>query len=286
MIITGKARGVPDTAFEPRALARGITAELDQVNNYSAAKEIAKEKLLEDPQCYDAPALLENPVCACGGAPPVQDNPEPPPALAEVQENPAPAPVVEVQDNLADLSVRTEVETAEVGRVEICNASYCRTGDFLVRGKRAEFVSVEQVKRVGRHKLDPSAMPSDVRLPPSLVVAHDSTGKLLSPCDIYFLKWRATPGGAKRVDPDTLRAFRGYYGNNAVPRVGELSMPRGRWRRTSLIKFIRYSRAGYSVPFEHEYAEAVWLYASGDSEAWRLSLPEGCVIDSRGFVRP
>jgi hypothetical protein len=263
---------MPDSAFDPKELARGIIVELEHTSDFVVAKDIAKDHLVEDAAYYDKlatiyveaePVLEENP-CAC-------------------EEKPA------LEENLANLGARHVVEEAKTARVQICNASYCKTGEFLVRGERVEFVSVEQVRRVGRHKRDAEKMPSDILMPRGYVAAHDATGRLLSKCDIYIVKWhrtgtRTTPNGAKRMDENALRVFHDYYGNNAVPVSGKIDVPRGRFKQIARVQFIRYSREGFTIPFEHEFDPPQHLSAT--SNAWRVPLPEGCLIDSRGFVRP
>ncbi len=53
-LIGGKADGKANTAFDPKQLAEGIEAELDEhTNSFDKAKEIAKDHLTELPDYYE-----------------------------------------------------------------------------------------------------------------------------------------------------------------------------------------------------------------------------------------
>lgn len=178
--------------------------------------------------------------------------------------------------------------TARLGTARICDSGYCELADLLVRGDRISFVSVEQVQRVGRHKLDAVAMPSDVTLPESFVVVHDPTGTLLNKCDMYFVKWRsATRKRAPTVRPELIKIARAYFGSRSRITRGTVDIPKGPWHRECEVQFIRYRREGDDRgDYEHEYDVPVRLLYSTRPLAWRLPLPEGCVVNSHGFVRP
>lgn len=183
-----------------------------------------------------------------------------------------------------DPSVGGEPRLAEV---EVCDDKVCEAAHFLVRGDRVSFVSTEQVARYGEHKLDQQKMPSDIRLPPYYVVVHDAAGRLLSKCDIYLLRWSR---GALQVESDVhrsdLRAARDYFGKRARIRGGSVDLPSGEWSPVAEVRFIRYRRFGFATSFEHRYDPPVELMQTTRSRAFRLPLPDGCVVDSRGFVRP
>jgi hypothetical protein len=188
--------------------------------------------------------------------------------------------------NLAELDPSAGPEP-RIAEVEVCDSRSCETGHLLVRGDRVSFVSVEQTKRLGEKKLDPVAMPSDIRIPPSYVLVNDATGRILDKCDIYVVKWRNKNGRSRaEIDSADRAAAEEYFRTGAQIRSGFVELPRGPWRRVGRIRFIRYERHGFDRPFEHRYDMPVELLYSPRPLAWRLPLPEGCVIDSRGFVRP
>jgi hypothetical protein len=175
---------------------------------------------------------------------------------------------------------------ARVAEVEVCDDRSCELAHFLVRGDHVSFVSERQAERVGEHKLDPAKMPSDIVLPSSYVIVHDAVGRLLSKCDVYVLKWvRGKPQTDSEVRRADLRVARDYFGPRASIRSGSVALPSGNWAPKALVRFIRYRRFGFAIPFEHRYDPPVELMQTA-SRAYRLPLPEGCVIDNRGFVRP
>lgn len=178
--------------------------------------------------------------------------------------------------------------TARLAQTKICESGYCELGDLLVRGDQISFVSTEQVRAVGRHKLDPVAMPSDVVLPDDYVLVHDPVGTLLNKCDLYVVRWRnATRNRAPTVRPELLRSARAYFGSGSRITRGTVDIPKGPWHRVAKVQFIRYRREGDdSNPYEHEYDVPVSLLDSTRPLAWRLPLPEGCIVSARGFVRP
>lgn len=175
-----------------------------------------------------------------------------------------------------------------VAKTKVCERGVCDVGHLLVRGDRVSFVSTEQVRRVGRHKLDAVNMPSDVELPDDYVLVHDTTGKLLNRCDLYVVRWhKGSSNLGHNVSQELIRSAHDYYGFETPVTFGRVDIPKGKWHRLAKVAFIRYRRVGDSPGmFEHEYDVPVMLYDMTRPLAWRLPLPEGCVVDARGFVRP
>ena len=157
-----------------------------------------------------------------------------------------------------------------------------------MRGDRISFVSVEQVKKVGRHKLDADKMPADVVLPEDFVLVHDTAGSLLNRCELFIVRWHK--GGTDLAPNRTSRALadaREYFGRDVPLQMGEVDVPKGPWHRVAKVAFIRYRRAGNSGGmYEHEYDTPVFLLDTTKPLAWKLALPDRCVVDARGFVRP
>jgi hypothetical protein len=175
---------------------------------------------------------------------------------------------------------------ARVARTEICDSGVCDIANLLVRGDQIEFVSTEQVRAVGRHPLDPDAMPSDIVLPKGFVLVHDTTGRLLDRCHFYVVKWSRTgTKGVSNLSKNELEAAKAYY-NGARLTGGSVDIPEGPWHRDAKVAFIRYRRHGHPKKFEHPYEPAVFLYGTDKPTAWKIVLPQGCVVDARGFVWP
>lgn len=167
-----------------------------------------------------------------------------------------------------------------------CSAK-CGCTQLLVRGDMISFVSVEQSRRVGcakgncPMKLDDEAMPSDITLPKTFVLVHDTEGVVLGKCDFYVVRWR--PGRAPNAVP---AAAQKYFGEGAQIQGGSVEVPAGPWKRVCRVRFIRYRRHGYEKGFEHEYDVPVWLFSCAKPLAWKIELPTGCVVTERGFIRP
>lgn len=177
---------------------------------------------------------------------------------------------------------------ARVAVAKFCEDGSCSKGEILVRGDRVSFVSTEQVRRVGRHKLDADKMPSDVVLPNDFVLVQDPTGELLSPCDVYVVRWHRQQTQKGHTNNSALRKHaRDYFGSRTPLQVGFVDIPESPWQRVATVQFIRYRRAGeLQGMYEHEYEPRVSLFDSQKPLAWRLPLPEGCVINAHGFVKP
>lgn len=190
---------------------------------------------------------------------------------------------------------------ANVVEAEVCETGLCNIGHLLVRGDRVSFVSVEQMKKTGAKRSvngdgrviwDPSPPKSDVVIPKNYVVVHDTSGALLSSCDLYIVRWHriytSSASDVDEVSPEVLAAAKKYYGARAPISVGSVEIPEGKWSRIpGKMALIRYRRYGVDQDdYEHVWEPSVSLYDCAQPIAWRLPLPEGCRVDERGFVRP
>lgn len=177
--------------------------------------------------------------------------------------------------------------TTTTAQTEDCSTGTCALSNHLVRGDRIEFVSTEQVKKVGRHPLDENAMPSDLRLPKEFVLVHDTAGNTFDRCHMYFVRSRNTRKSVANLSENDLKVVHDYYGSNVTPRIAEVEVPKGPWHRVAKIAFIRYRREGdLEGNYEHPFEPNVFLYATKRPLAWQLKLPNGCIVDERGFVKP
>ena len=193
-------------------------------------------------------------------------------------------------------------------------AEYCeRKGEcaqLRVNGDHVSLVSVEHFRKTGikheniferkeqlwyrfpdGHEARLSdVLRSDIRsIPKGYVLAHDSTGAILDPCEFFILKWRS---GAKMAPrPEEVREAEAYFGEGKKIRRGRVQIPQGKWRKICRIAVIRYTRYGdlagdYEHPYDLYYEKPVWLFILNRPLAFKLRLPDGCLVDERGFVRP
>jgi hypothetical protein len=177
--------------------------------------------------------------------------------------------------------------SGRLAAAEVCDAGSCQTSHLLVRGDRISFVSVEQAKRVGDHPLDERKMPSDITLPADFVLVHDTSGLLFDRCHMHIVRWR---GGRKKLNgarEKDVQVAHTYFGRNVAINVGEVEVPEGPWSRVAKVKYIRYRRQGNAKGnYEHPFDPPVFLYSTQRPLSWKLKLPNGCIVDERGFVRP
>lgn len=174
-----------------------------------------------------------------------------------------------------------------LARAEECDDKSCTVSHLLVRGDHISFVSSEQARKVGVHPLDDTKMPSDIALPADFVVVHDTSATLFDPCHMHIVKWRRGRKGLSTVHNKDVQVARKYFGRNSQLKVGDVEVPQGPWKRVAKISFIRYRREGYAKGnYEHEFKPPVYLYSTTNPLAWKLRLPNGCIVDERGFVRP
>ena len=180
-----------------------------------------------------------------------------------------------------------------------CDADQC--AHLRVNGDRVSFVSQEQLRKYGwtplvegiSNQAREKQLPADIKsVPKNFVLVHDANGTILSPCELYILRWQG--GGAPTAwqsDADRREAV-AYFGRGEAIEAGRVTLPgRGSFRRICRVSVIRYTRAGeragdYEHPYDFQYPKPVTLSICRQPLAFRLSLPDGCLIDDRGFVRP
>ena len=194
---------------------------------------------------------------------------------------------------------------ARIAQATACDTGGCYTGHLIVRGDQISFLSSEadakyrrqgytrQVKDGDVH-WDPEMPDSDIdNLPASYVLVHDTSGHLLTKCDLYVVRWRSANSGrinTSEIDQKLYADAKEYFvspnGNELSIGHGSVEIPAGKWKRETRVKYIRYRRPGFPKTFEHDYDPDVELMYCTSPLMWRLPLPTGCVVDSRGFVWP
>ena len=192
---------------------------------------------------------------------------------------------------------------ARIAELKVCDDDGCDVGHLLVRGDRISFLSVEadeKYRRMGYTRKvedgmvywDPEMPDSDVELEEDFVLVQDTTGQLLTRCDFYALRSRnkSAQVDTSVIDAEALGDAREYFVSESGREITishvSVEFPEGSWKSEARVKYIRYRRPGFAKPFEHPYDPDVELFVCERPLAWRLALPSGCVVDSRGFVWP
>ena len=98
---------------------------------------------------------------------------------------------------------------------------------------------------------------------------------------VYFGPFQKT----KKPVSDLPQLAHAYFGNDYKGHVASIDIPDGSWRSVGRVTVIFYDRPGeHADYYRHEFSTPVPLSSNG---RWhRLSLPEGAVVNDRGFVRP
>lgn len=131
-------------------------------------------------------------------------------------------------------------------------------------------------------------------------LVHDVTGECADKCEIFICPYSIRGPAAGQVDSDVHEAATSYWGDDYRLKAGSVVIPDGPWDRVSRILRVYYSRYGnegspYQHPFEKDVSSAAILYkqrraskcADGKMhKAYRISLPDSCVVNAHGFVWP
>jgi hypothetical protein len=131
-----------------------------------------------------------------------------------------------------------------------------------------------------------------VDIPDSWGLIHDPLGAVMDPCDIRIGPYESTGQQAAIEDPILARVALAYFGHGMNIYDGTVKIPEGDWERVARIEVIyyaRYGRGNYNGLFRHPIkmqAPAVDLYKLRQGDGFRLQFPQGCIIDSHGFVWP
>lgn len=120
-------------------------------------------------------------------------------------------------------------------------------------------------------------------LPPKHGIIHDPSGQALPRCDVYFGPFQK---GRTPIDLPTKEA-RAYFGRFYDARAAVVDVPPGPWKPVGDVTQIFYVRPGvHQGRYYHLFREGNLLRLSRCRAFHRLDLPEGCVVNDRGFVKP
>jgi hypothetical protein len=148
---------------------------------------------------------------------------------------------------------------------------------FLVRGDLVKF------DLVGGARQD---------IPDSWGLIHDPLGAVISPCDIRIGPYKGNGHKAVIEDPVLARIAQAYFGHGMDVHGGSVEVPDGTWEpvgRVEVVYYARYGRGNFDGLFRHPIkmqAPAVNLLKLRGGGGFKLAFPQGCIIDSHGFVWP
>jgi len=126
-----------------------------------------------------------------------------------------------------------------------------------------------------------------VECPEHFWIVVDTKGAFWNRCNIgicpavtekQILRDRG-PGGTIYIEVGHLCGC----GGQEIPSL--IKMPPGRWEKIATVDQILYDRPDVGA-MVHDYDVPVPLYRKKGGEAYCVALPDGCVVDRRGFVRP
>jgi len=137
-----------------------------------------------------------------------------------------------------------------------------------------------------------------VEFPESWGLVHDVSGKCVDRCEILVCPYTLTNTKSVALPPDIHDAALGYWGEGYELKAGLVELPRGPWDRVGRIVRVYYDRYGeLASPYQHPFKDvddtAVLYrqrrgqkYGRSTHKAFRISLPDGCVVNAHGFVWP
>lgn len=138
-----------------------------------------------------------------------------------------------------------------------------------------------------------------VEFPESWGLVHDPVGECVDTCEIFVCPYSLSSRSRVEVPQDVHRVATDYWGDGYKLKNGFVELPHGPWERVGRIVRVYYDRYGelaskYQHPFKQEVKDSAVLYkqrraqryGSKSHKAYRISLPDSCVINAHGFVWP
>lgn len=153
---------------------------------------------------------------------------------------------------------------------------------------------------------------SKVRIPKNFGVVRDPIGKHLNRCDVYLCAYKISSKPLGTIPQGIAKVVAAYWSADTELVRVTVEIPKGPWHRLGVVETIHYVRYDAdhkedvpedkkrSGPFWHDFdgSEGPWIYTFSDRDptvvlyesrcmhAFKLDLPDGCIINDRGFVWP
>ncbi len=127
----------------------------------------------------------------------------------------------------------------------------------------------------------------NLSLPRGWGMVHDPSGQQIGRCTVLLMKYNRALESANPITDIERKAAQDYFGQSYEPVRVILDFPTGKWQSGGRITEVRYARRGkFGGEWRHRFKKAVRLCIHASPRAYKLELPDDCVLDVRGFVRP
>lgn len=157
--------------------------------------------------------------------------------------------------------------------------------DFVVssmRSKHPSPTSKQVLKMLGKD--------APILLPEKNVVVHDISGEQRRSCDFYICEQITGRASGRAPTDAAVAAAKRWSGNVGKVSLQKVALPDPPWQFAAQIDAIWYRRdavEGLGGRYAHPYSPSVALYRSQRQPGgWRIALPDGCIVDERGYVSP
>jgi len=129
-----------------------------------------------------------------------------------------------------------------------------------------------------------------IELPDSWGLVHDVSGSILHRCDLFIAPYSIVDNRVSIKDSNVKKAAKAYFGvKESELLTGTVEIPTGPWQYINNVSVVYYGKKGSKRKkglYHHDFEFPVPLYKQKDGKAYRLALPDACIVNHRGFVWP
>lgn len=167
-------------------------------------------------------------------------------------------------------------------------------GDPKKRSKPIDFVVASMRSRspspTSKRVFKMLGKDAPILLPEKNVVVHDISGEQRRSCDFYICEQMGGGGSDSAPTDAAVAAAKRWSGTVGKVSLQKVALPDPPWQFAAQIDAIWYRRdavEGLGGRYAHPYSPSVALYRSQRQPGgWRIALPDGCIVDERGYVSP
>jgi len=126
-----------------------------------------------------------------------------------------------------------------------------------------------------------------IELPDDWGLVHDTEGRLVDRCTFLVLPYTKAAQECARLSKGELVAARNYFGKSAQLTRATVEIPSPLWQRFDDAVVLYYARMGKRKGrYRHRFSVPCPFFFHEQGLGYMLVLPDGCVVDERGFVWP